>query len=63
MPERSVQQKADETYERIYREEVGYLNRKERRTALGKLAVANAHIKALQAKCDFLEEEFREYQP
>ena len=52
-----LKERADEQYSRVYMEEVGHLNRADRRTARGRLLVAEAHAKALQAKVEFLERE------
>ena len=57
LPEQSVKERADDRYFRVYQNEVGHLNRADRRTAHGRQLTAEAHAKALQAKVEFLEQE------
>ena len=54
--EPSPMQKADEAYRKAYYENLGDLNRQQRRTARGRQLVAEAHAKALQARIDVLED-------
>ena len=54
--QRPVKERADDEYSRVYLNEAGNLNRAERRTARGRQLVAEARVKALQAKVDFLEQ-------
>lgn len=55
MPEPSLDSIAEEAYLRTYQYNIGTLNRKDRRTAMGKLLVAQAEIEALKAKIRVLE--------
>lgn len=54
MPERPLMERADNVYRDTYHEVLGGLNRTERRTAKGKLRVAEAEIAALKAQNEFL---------
>lgn len=54
--ELTAEAKANEAFERTYYEAVGHLNRKDRRTAHGRMLVAEAKNKALLAKIAALEE-------
>ena len=60
MPERPLMERADDVYRDAYYEIVGNLNRAERRTAKGKLIVAEAEIAALKAQNEFLRQALEE---
>jgi hypothetical protein len=49
-PEQSIEEQADNAYFHAYNQIAGGMNRKERRTAHGKLIEANARIAALEAE-------------
>ncbi len=60
MPEMPLRERANEIYDRTYHNEVGVLNRKQRRTVRGRMLVVEAENKALRAKLEFLEQENKE---
>ena len=57
MPEPRIEEQADQAYYNAYTEIAGGLNRKERRTAKGRLTEARALIAALQAQNEVLTRE------
>ena len=54
-PKKSIAERANDAYEHAYHTAVFNLNRRDRRTALGRQIVAEAKAKALEAKVSILE--------
>ena len=61
-PEKSLRERADDVFQVCYYDQVGHLNREQRRTTEGRARVAEAEAAALRAKVAYLEKELERFE-